>query len=110
MVHWFMPSSKAFGAGKEDPLTLHAAQLFRLSRSEKAFRPEGVSILRWKNSANKIRVALDDGACAWHGVVGEKLTAKNFSVDHAHPSDVRLSNPGESSSCIRTSCVRLRPS
>jgi hypothetical protein len=34
----------------------------------------------------QILAALDDGTCAYLGVFGEKLTAKNFSVDQSHPS------------------------
>ena len=33
----------------------------------------------------QIRAALDDRTCAYLGVFGEKLTANNFSVDHATP-------------------------
>jgi hypothetical protein len=33
----------------------------------------------------QIRTALDDGTCAYLGVLGETLTVKNFSVDHATP-------------------------
>jgi 5-methylcytosine-specific restriction endonuclease McrA len=52
--------------------------------NEEALRAEGVAIYV-EELRLQIRAAIDDGTCPYLGVFGEKLTAKNFSLDHATP-------------------------